>query len=94
MMVLDVVPAGSAWNRTAAFWSSQADDKKCKHCGEEEDKPDHIWTCKALQKGMEEADADLASLNPKALPMAINCGIAPTTKANIKGPFLGKRRGG
>ena len=49
-MVLDMVPTGAAWNRSAAFWASQVDDMKCTNCGEDENTPDHIWTGSALKE--------------------------------------------
>ena len=58
-MVLDMVRNGAAWNRTAAFWAGQVDDKMCKNCGEDENTPDHIWTCCALKAIREEADPEL-----------------------------------
>ena len=66
------------------------DDKECALCGKEEDSPDHLWTCDALQKEREEADKDLAGLNPEALPMAVKCGIAPVSERERK--LLGTKR--
>ena len=33
----------------------------------------------------------MANLDPKMLAMELKCGIAPAMKANIKGPFWGRR---
>ena len=88
---LDVIGTGAAWNRTAAFWAGRVGDTLCKLCGENEDSPDHLWTCKALDKEREEADGELAAINPETLPMAIKCGIAPAMKASTKRNYWGKK---
>ena len=80
-MILDITRTGAAWTRTAAFWAGQADEKTCQLCGEEEEHSWHFWTCKALKEERNEADKDLANIDPEKLPLPIRHGIAPAMKA-------------
>ena len=66
------------------------DDEICTLCGHEEDNPDHLWTCHALKEEREEADKELAEIDPRALPMSVKCGIAPAMRASTNASFWGK----
>ena len=88
-MILDITRTGAAWTRTAAFWAGQADDKTCQLCGEEEEHSWHSWTCKALKEERNEADKDLANIDPEKLPMPIRHGIAPAMGAKGATTFWG-----
>ena len=68
---LDIVRPGSAWNRVAAYWSGQVEDKTCQLCLEGEEDANHFWKCKALENARREADKDIAELNPDDLPNPI-----------------------
>ena len=61
---LDITRTGASWNRTAAFWAGQAEDKMCQLCNEAEEKSDHSWYCKPLQEKRIETDAQLAQTKP------------------------------
>ena len=91
-MLLDIVRTGSASSRTAAYWAGQVDDKTCQLCMEEDNAPEPMWTCKALEKARREANVEIANVDPNRLPMSVKCGIAPALKANIEGPFWGGRK--
>ena len=87
---LNMARTGSAWDRNTAFWAGQCEDLNCKICGEKEE-PDHIWTCKGLEKKIAEADEDIAKLGPEKLPAAVKQGIAPAMNANPRHPYWGKQ---
>ena len=58
LMILDVRRTGSAWNRSAAYWSGQLDDQRCPLCMEKEGF-DHIFAYKALEAERVRADPRL-----------------------------------
>ena len=88
---LDLTRTGAAWNRTAAYWAAQAEDKICQLCNEEEENADHIRYCKALRPKRIEIDAQLAKLDPDDLPNPVRHGIAPAMKANPYRTFWGSK---
>ena len=88
--LLDITRTGSSWTRVAAYWAGQVDDKICQNCLEGEEDANHFWSCEALTAAREEADKDLAELNPDTLPAPIKQGIAPALSANFCGAFWGE----
>ena len=86
---LDITRTGSAWNRSAAFWSGQAPDKICQLCNAAEEDALHHWTCEATKKEREQADEELASIDPCHIPDCVKIGIAPAMSACVKGTFWG-----
>ena len=48
-----------------------------------------MWFCKALEKEREEADKELAALDPNELHPAIRHGVAPAMSSKLKGAFWG-----
>ncbi len=72
----------------AAEKAGQAEDRNCILCGEREDS-DHFWRCKELKEEREEADKELAQLDPEVLHPAIRHGIAPAMSAKLKATYWG-----
>ena len=88
MMVLNITRTGSTWTKQAAYKAGQAESEACELCGEKEG-PDHFWTCSALKEDREEADKELAELNPRHLHPACRHGIAPAMSAKLKSSYWG-----
>ena len=80
---------GSAWNRVAAYWSGQVEDRICQLCLEGEENANHFWKCKSLEQVRKDADKDIAALDPDDLPNPIKQGIAPALGASSCGTFWG-----
>ena len=87
-LILNLTRTGSNWTKTAAYKAGQADNDECSLCGKREGS-DHMWVCEALQKEREEADKELAALDPQHLHPAIRHGIAPAMSAKLKASYWG-----
>ena len=88
-MIADITRTGATWTRSAAYWAGQAEDKTCQLCGQHDEDSWHFWVCPALAKAREEADKELAELDPKILPMPVRHGIAPAMTAKGSTTFWG-----
>ena len=87
-MNLNLTRTVSNWTRVAAHRAGQTDSDTCILCGEREGS-DHMWFCSALRKDREEADGELAKIEPKSLHPAIRHGIAPAMSGKLRGSFRG-----
>ena len=88
MMILNVERTGSAWTKKAAYEAGQALNDLCELCGYKED-AGHIWTCEALKTDREEADKEIAAINPNFIHSACKHGIAPAMTAKLKSTYWG-----
>lgn len=87
--IADITRTGPTWARTAAYWAGQAEDNTCQICGLQDEDSWHFWVCLALAKAREEADNELAALDPEILPMPVRHGIAPAMTAKGCTTFWG-----
>ena len=71
----------------ASYWPGQVEDKICKLCREGEEDASHFWKCKALESARQEADKDIAGINPEDLPNPVKQGIAPALSASSCGTY-------
>ena len=85
--ILDIVRTGSSWNRVAAYWSGQAEDKQCVLCQAGDEGPTHFWSCPALEEARRRADSALSEIPPDVLPNPIKVGIAPAMSCCPGGLF-------
>ena len=73
--MLSIVRGGSAKTAQTSFWSARKDDKLCDLCGKEEETSDHFWFCSCLQKVREEADEEIAKIDPQLLHCLYDMGL-------------------
>ncbi len=88
MMILNVERSGSTWTKTAAYEAGQTETDLCDICGKKAG-PGHIWLCEALKEDRDNADKELAALDPKHLHSSCRHGIAPVMSARLKGSYWG-----
>ena len=91
LMLLNMERTCSTWNKTAAYHAGQSETKACELCGKDE-RAGHLWTCshEGMKKVRKNADEEIASLDPEALPAALKQGIAPAMTADITKTYWGK----
>ncbi len=88
MMILNVERTGSTWIKKAAYEAGKTENDLCDLCGKKEG-ADHLWICEALKKEREDADNELATINPNHLHPACKHGIAPAMTAKLKSTYWG-----